>query len=127
MPQILIVEDDPALRNLYDTIFKRDGFEVLTARDGAEGLEVALLEIPDFILLDMMLPKMTGMEVFEKLLADPIGKGIPVIFLSNDTDPAEREKALKLGAKDYIAKAKQPPEEIVKRVKKDLGMVGTQY
>jgi CheY-like chemotaxis protein len=123
MPQVLIVEDDPALRNLYDTIFKRDGFDVLTAADGQEGLEMALTKKPHFILLDMMLPKMNGMQVFEKILADPVAKNIPVIFLSNDTDPAEREKALQLGARDYIAKAKQPPEEIVNRVKKDLGLL----
>ncbi len=123
MPQILIVEDDVTLANLYNTIFKRDGFDVLVARDGAEGLQMALTRKPHFILLDMMLPKMTGMEVFEKILADPNAKNIPVIFLSNDTDPSERERALKLGAKDYIAKAKQSPEEIVNRVKKDLGML----
>lgn len=123
MPLVLIVEDDPALANLYDQIFKGDGYDTLVARDGEAGFELATTKNPDFILLDMKLPKMSGMEVFEKLILTPEGKNIPVIFLTNDTDPEERKKALSLGARDYIAKAMYPPEEILSRVKKQLETV----
>lgn len=120
MSLILIVEDDPALANLYDQIFKRDGFSVLIARDGAEGLEMAITKKPDCVLLDVMLPKMNGLDVFEKMTDSPVAKQIPVIFLTNNIGGADKEKAMKLGAKDYISKAMEDPENIVKRVKNVL-------
>ena len=117
---ILIVEDDPALANLYDEKFKKENFKTLIARDGAAGLNMAITKNPDFILLDVMLPKMNGLEMLEKLIASPVGKSIPVIVLSNLTEKEEKEKALGLGAKDYLSKAMQSPEVIVNKVKKYL-------
>ncbi|CAN5294209.1 N/A [soil metagenome] len=122
-PVILIVEDDPALSNLYDKFFKSDGFVTLIARDGAVGLERATKEKPDIILLDMNLPLLNGLEVFEKLVADPITKKIPVVFLTNVAEDEARKRALDLGAKDYLAKAQFAPEEIVLKVKKYIGLL----
>lgn len=121
-PTVLVVEDDPALAALYDEKFQKEGFKTLIARDGAAGLNMAITKNPDFILLDVMLPKMNGLEMLEKLIASPIGHGIPVIVLSNLTEKEEKERAIKLGAKDYLSKAMQSPEEIVNKVKKYLGI-----
>lgn len=120
MTSILIVEDDPLLANLYNQVFQKDGFETLVARDGAQGFEMATTKNPDFILLDMNLPKMNGLEVYDKILHTP-AHGIPVIFLTNDTEKAQHDKAIKMGAKDYVSKAMNDPEEIVVLVKKYLG------
>ncbi len=119
---ILIVEDDPSLSNLYDEKFKKEGFQTLLARDGAAGLNMAITKNPDFILVDMLMPKMTGMEMMEKLKASPTGNKIPVIFLTNVAEKEEKEKAIHLGAVDYLAKAMHSPEDIVSRVKKNLGI-----
>jgi CheY-like chemotaxis protein len=104
------------LSNLYDEIFRSDGYNTLIARDGQSGLDLALTKNPDFIILDMNLPKMTGLQVFEKIKLDEKAKNIPVMFLTNEADPEEQKKAMELGAKDYLSKAKYPPEDIVKRV-----------
>ncbi len=120
-PTVLIVEDDMALAGLYEEIFKREGFNTLLARDGAAGLNMAITKTPDFILLDILLPKMSGLQMLEKLVASPVGKSIQVIALTNLAEKEEREKALSLGAKDYLAKAMHSPEDIVSRVKKQLG------
>ena len=117
---VLIVEDDPALASLYSEKFKKEGFSTLIARDGAEGLNMAITKNPNCILLDMLLPKLNGIQVMEKILESPGGMKIPVVFLTNVAEKEEREQAFKLGAKDYLTKAMQSPDEIVDVVKKYL-------
>lgn len=121
-PVVLIVEDDALLSDLYDKKFQKEGFRTIIARDGAEGLNMAITKTPDFILLDMLMPKMNGMEMLEKLFSSPVGKSIPVIFLTNVAEKDEKEKAMSLGAKDYLAKAMHSPEDIVNKVKALMGM-----
>ena len=121
-PVVLIVEDDPALWRLYEEKFKKEGFEAIIARDGETGLNLALTKHPDFILLDMLLPKMKGIDVLERLMTEPNSKDIAVIVLTNVTEREEADKALKLGAKEYLAKAMHSPEDIVMRAKKHLGL-----
>ena len=116
----MIVEDDPALSDLYNKKFKKEGFETLIARDGTTGLDMALTKNPNCILLDVMLPKMTGMEVLEKVKDSPQGGSIPVIILSNVAEKGERIKAMGLGAIDYLNKAMHSPEDIVSKVKEHL-------
>ena len=115
--KILIVEDEEVLALVLKEKLELDHFEVQTAADGEAGLAAVGSFRPDFILLDLVMPKKTGMEVLEELKASPQFKDIPVIVLSNlDTD-ADIKKALALGALDYFVKAHHPINEIVEKVK----------
>ena len=114
---ILIVEDDASLSTLYQRKFESDGFKVLVAHNGEEGLRLASESSPNFILLDNMLPKMSGLEILRRIKSDPKTKNIPAMVLSNLTVKEEREKALELGALDYLSKAGQSPENIVEKVR----------
>ena len=117
---ILIVEDDPVLLKMYTEKFTFDGFTVLNAKDGEEALEVALKEKLDAILLDIMLPRMSGTDFLEKFRENPKGKGVPVVALTNLTEESEKERAIKLGVKAYLVKAMQTPEEVVKKIKEGM-------
>ena len=114
---ILLIEDDPVLCRMYSEKFKREGFSVLTALDGQKGLKMALTEKIDLILLDIMLPRISGIDLLDQLRKDPKGRDIKVIALTNLADAAEKEKAMKLGVKDYLVKAMQTPEQVVDKIK----------
>ena len=116
-PVILIVEDDMALSNLYQQKFEKEGFKVLVAHDGDTGVKLATENMPDFVMLDNMLPKMSGIEVLRQIKENEKTKAIPAMMLSNLTVKEERERALELGALDYLSKAGQSPEEIVEKVR----------
>ncbi|MCU0679148.1 MAG: response regulator [Planctomycetes bacterium] len=120
--KILLVEDDPFLLSMYSTKFELENFEVVAAADGEKGLVMAANTAPDIILLDIMLPKMNGFEVLEKLKADRITAGIPVLLLTNLNQKNEVERGLALGAEDYLIKAHFMPSEVVARIKKILGI-----
>ena len=115
---ILIVEDDPVLARMYSEKFKFEGFNVIVARDGEEALEMALSNAVQLILLDIMLPRMSGIDMLGKLRESPRGKGLNVIVLTNLAEPEEKNKAFQLGVKDYLIKAMQTPEDVVNMVKK---------
>ena len=115
---ILIVEDDPVLLKMYSEKFSFEGFKVLNAKDGEEALRVAMSEIVDIILLDIMLPRMSGTDFLEKFRTSPKGKDVPVVALTNLAEEEEKQKALKLGVKEYLVKAMQTPEQVVEKVKK---------
>src|SRR3989344_312584 len=117
---ILIVEDDPVLLKMYTEKFSFEGFKVLNAKDGEEALSVALGEPIDIILLDIMLPRMSGTDFFEKFRQNPKGKNLPVVALTNLAEETERQKALKLGVKEYLVKAMQTPEQVVEKIKEFL-------
>jgi len=118
---ILIVEDDPILLKMYSEKFMFEGFKVLNAKDGLEAIETALgTEKIDIILLDIMLPKMSGTDFLEKLCQDTKGKNIPVIALTNLAEDKEKQRAIKLGVKEYLVKAMQTPEQVVEKIKKYL-------
>lgn len=117
---ILIVEDDPVLLRMYTEKFTFEGFAVLTARDGEEALKVATDGHVDIILLDIMLPKMSGTDFLERLRKEVKGNDVPVVALTNLAAQDEKEKALKLGAKEYLVKAMQTPEEVVEKIKDHL-------
>lgn len=113
---ILIVEDDTMLSKMYEEKFSSEGFTVLTAIDGEQGLRSILENKIDFILLDLLLPRVSGLEMLAHLRKDEAGRDIPVIALTNVAEPTERNRALNLGAKDYLVKAMQTPEEVVEKV-----------
>lgn len=117
---ILIVEDDPVLLKMYSEKFSFEGFKVLNAKDGQEALDVTKEEKVDVILLDIMLPRMSGTDFLEKYRQTAKGKETPVIALTNLTEEAEKQRALKLGVKAYLVKAMQTPEEVVEKIKANL-------
>jgi len=121
-PLILIVEDDASLSKMYALKFKNEGFRVLVANDGAAGLAMAAGEHPSLILLDMMLPKYSGIEFLEQLQQHAESLKVPILALSNLTEKQEMDRAMKLGVKEYLAKAMFTPEEVVGKVKSHLGM-----
>ena len=120
--KVLIVDDDAFLSGIYATKLELDGFAVVSARDGDEGLKAALKEIPDLILLDVLMPKLDGFEVLKRLKAEETTKNIPVIMLTNLGQKEDVEKGLQEGAADYLIKAHFVPAEAVAKIKKVLKM-----
>src|SRR5512135_3220587 len=104
---ILIVEDDPVLLKMYSEKFTFEGFKVINAKDGEEALKMATSEDLDAILLDIMLPKMSGTDFLEKFRQGAKNKNVPVVALTNLTEEAEKQRAMKLGVKAYLVKAMQ--------------------
>lgn len=120
MKKILFVEDESALQKTFGDILKQEGYEMVSALDGEVGLKLAKTQSPDLILLDLILPKMDGFEVLEKLKEVPETKDIPVIILTNMGRMEEIGKSLELGAKTYLVKANYTLQEVVEKVKKAL-------
>jgi len=115
--KILIVEDDKFLRELIARKLKTEGYEVLEAIDGEEGLKKIKEAKPDLVLLDLILPGIDGFEVLEKKKEDPEIEKIPVMVLSNLGQREDVERSLKLGAVDYLVKANFTPQEIIEKIK----------
>ncbi len=116
-PLILIIEDDPLIVKMYKTKFASEGFEVVSAGDGLMGLKLATEKRPDVILLDIMMPKLSGIDTLKKLRADPTLASTPVVVLSNLSQEEEMRAAKQLGAKEYLVKANFTPQEVVQKVK----------
>jgi CheY-like chemotaxis protein len=117
--RILVVDDEPDNRELLEIILEAEGFLILTAGSGAEALASVAREPPDLIVLDVMMPGMTGYEVAATLKSDPATSRIPILIFSALSDPNAKQLGVSAGADDYIAK---PVEyaELVSRVKKLL-------
>lgn len=122
--KILLVEDEEMLANMYEVKFKNEGFDLIKALDGSKGLELAKSEKPDFILLDIIMPKMDGFSVLTSLREDPTTKDIPVILLTNLGQEEDIERGKKLGAVGYLVKANITPSEVVDAVKKEMAKLG---
>lgn len=120
MAKVLIVEDDPLMSRMYQKIFTFEKFEVVMAADGQEGVDKARAEKPTLILLDVMMPKMNGLQALEKLKADPETKAIPVVMLTNLAGQQDAETALTKGAVKYIVKSEHEPKEVTDMVKQIL-------
>lgn len=118
--KILLIEDDPFLLSMYTTKFELENFKVITAEDGAKGLKLALKEMPDIILLDILLPKIDGFEVLKALKSNKKVNCIPVILLTNLSQKDKVEEGLSLGADDYLIKAHFMPSEVVDKIKKTI-------
>jgi len=122
MPKrILIIEDEEILMNLLQRKLIQEGYEVSIARDGDEGLKLMKEASPDLILLDILMPRMGGIEGMEAMQKDDGLKNIPVVIISNSGQPVEIDKAQKLGAKDWLIKTEFDPQEVVEKVKKQIG------
>ena len=122
MPKtILFIEDESALQKTFGDILSQEGYEMISALDGEKGLEMAKAKKPDLILLDLILPKIHGLEVLKKLKIEETTKEIPIIVLTNLEEIGDVGKALELGAKTYLVKAQYILEEVVEKIKKALG------
>lgn len=117
--KILLIEDELFINDLYSRSIAQAGYEILSAIDGMEGLEKAN-QIPDLILLDIMLPKLNGLEVLTRLKQDPKLKSIPVILLTNLGQEDVVTKAFNLGAQGYLMKMRVLPTDIVIEIGKFL-------
>lgn len=122
-PRVLIVEiveDEVSLLEVLSDKFVKEGFNVLQAKNGDEGLKVALAEHPDIILLDIIMPVMDGMTMLKKLREDSWGKDAKVIILTNLSDNEKTAQALDGGSDDYLVKSDWKIEDVVKKVEEKL-------
>ena len=120
MSKILIVEDDPLMARMFEKIFMFENYEVDIAIDGVEGLEKVKSFKPAIILLDVMMPRMNGLQALEKLKLDPETKTIPVVMLTNLAGQQDAEIALAKGAVKYIIKSEYEPKQVADMVKEIL-------
>ncbi len=120
MAKLLLIEDDMLLVRLYQKKFTKEGHEVITARDGEEGLAMIEKEKPDLVLLDIMMPKLSGLEVLERIKANPATRSVPVVILSNLGGEEEQDKAFELGAVCYIVKSNNDPAQVSAKIREIL-------
>lgn len=120
MAKLLIIEDDPFAQRMYQRLFAHENHEILLASDGKQGLELAFKILPNLILLDILLPSISGLEVLEKLKINEKTKTIPVLIISNLAGEDTVADAKKLGAEEYILKADFLPEQVLAQVNKYL-------
>ena len=117
---VLIIEDDRFLSTLIKTRLDKEGFQVRQAFDGSEALTVLREQVSDCIVLDLIMPKMSGFEFLETLSQDPALSKIPVIVLSNLAQDSDIEKAKRFGAKEYFVKVRISVDSIVTKIKELL-------
>ena len=121
MAKILLIDDDPLLVRMYQKKLENDGYMVATAGDGEEGLAKVAQYLPDLILLDIMMPKMNGLLVLNKLKEDTTTAKIPVVLLTNvGSSDEDAEQGLEMGAVAYLVKAVNRPSTVVSKVKEIL-------
>lgn len=122
---ILITEDEKSLRSVLHSKLINEGFDVIEAKDGEEGLEVSLKEHPDLILLDLLMPKLDGMSMLRKLRDNEWGKTVPVIILTNlsSNDEVRNKDITELEPTYYFVKTDKSMEEIVDSIKERLGLL----
>jgi len=113
--KILVIQDDPSALRLIEHTLRQEGYQVITATNGRDGLKKVKREEPDLIILDILLPGIDGFEVCQRLRADPQTSQLPILVLSAKAREADKATGLKVGADDYIAKPADP-SEIVSRV-----------
>ena len=119
--KILIIEDDPATSRLVSYSLNHEGYEVITAPNGLDGVRKARTEKPDLIILDVMLPGMDGFEICHRLRSEPETVKLPVLMFSAKAQEADKDTGLRVGADDYLVKP-AAPSDIVNRVEKLLSV-----
>jgi len=110
LPTILIADDDPVIQKLLAVNFEMEGYRVVTASDGAEALERVASDHPDLAVLDVMMPRMDGLDVVRALRADPGTRTMPVILLSAKAQAVDINRGLEAGADVYVTKPFDPAE-----------------
>lgn len=117
MAKILIIEDEVALREALSFKLKKEKFEVLEASNGQEGLDLAKAQKPDFILLDIIMPGMNGLDVLKEMKANAGLLNTPIIVLTNLPEESAKEKVEELGGTEYLVKSNVPLEALVTKIK----------
>lgn len=120
---ILLVEDEPPMAIVIQDSLRRDGFNVLTAKNGVEGLSIAKERHPDLILLDILMPKMDGLSMLNELRKDSWGSAANVVILTNYSDDEKKSIAANAGAVDFWLKADMSLEDIVFRIKEKFAHI----
>jgi DNA-binding response OmpR family regulator len=120
VPRVLVVDDDPVILKLLQVNFEMEGYEVLTAADGAQGLAAATAGAPDVIVTDVMMPVMDGLALLAALREHDATRTTPVIILSAKAQTSDRRDGLEAGAADYVTKPFEPLE-LLERVTALLG------
>lgn len=118
--KILVIEDEATLQKALTTVLIQEGFDVKSVLDGENGLRAALSFAPDLILLDLILPKMSGFEVLENLKKEEKTKDTPIIILTNLGSVNDIQKALDLGATTYLVKTDYDLLDVVAKIKQTL-------
>ena len=126
MKKILFIEDESALQRALTHVLGDEGYETFSAMDGESGIALAHKELPDLILLDLIIPKKDGFTVLDELKTDTATKDIPIIVLTNLEGNADIERALMLGATTYMVKTNYKLEEVVEKIKNILGHTAQQ-
>jgi two-component system alkaline phosphatase synthesis response regulator PhoP len=120
MTKILIAEDERDIRDLIAFTLRFAGYEVITANNGEEAVALTLKEIPDLVITDVRMPKMTGYEACKQIKADPTTQHIPVVFLSAKGQEAEVQTGLASGGDEYLLKP-FAPDQLTRKVAEILG------
>lgn len=110
MPTVLVVDDEAPIRLLCKVNLEAEGMSVIEAADGASALEQARAELPDVILLDVMMPQLDGWKVAEELHAEGLTRRIPIVFLTARAELRDRERGIELGGVEYVTKPFNPIE-----------------
>jgi len=124
--KILLVEDDAGLASIYQARLEAEGFQVVHCENGEAALSEAIKHNPDLILLDVMMPKISGFDVLDILHNTPETQHIKVIMLTALSQDSDRERASNLGADDYLVKSQVVIADVMDRVKYHLGVGGSQ-
>lgn len=120
MSKILVIEDESALQKTFGDMLTREGYEVVKALDGEIGIRLAKKELPNLIILDLILPRMNGFEVLKALKTDTTTQSIPVIILTNLETMNDIERTLEGGASTYLVKSNYSLEEVLQKIKQTL-------
>lgn len=123
MAKILIAEDEPDIRDLIAFTLRFAGYDVVTGTNGEEAVELAKIELPDLILLDVRMPRMTGYEACKQIKANPNLKDVPIVFLSAKGQETEIHDGMDAGAEEYLLKP-FAPDQLTKRVRSVLAKFG---
>jgi two-component system alkaline phosphatase synthesis response regulator PhoP len=123
MTKILIAEDEPDIRELVAFTLRFAGYEVVTASNGEEAVQMAVKELPDLALMDVRMPRMTGYDACRAMKANPELKDIPVVFLSAKGQEGEIATGIEAGAEEYLLKP-FAPDQLTERVRAILNKFG---
>ncbi len=116
MAKILLVEDDVALRDVYSARLQAEGYTIVTASNGEEALAAAVKEMPDLVLLDVMMPRISGFDVLDILRSTPETKAVKVIMMTALSSPEDHARGEKLGVDKYLVKSQVTLEEVVANI-----------
>ncbi len=118
--KILLIDDDEALTTIFTAALTKEGFQVVAASTGQEGLDKATTEVPSLILLDQVLPDFSGNDILKQVKSDEKTKNIPVIILSNFSQEELVKEAINAGAADYVFKYQVEPKDVIEKIKRTL-------